>query len=196
MSAAIRFTSAEIPKRFQAARLSDFTDFFANNRDAEQIIDNFLHNSAYWTKRTIGDRDYWTDSHWRCLFINGPVGVGKSHLLAAIAAEYSKKAYVKYTTAYDMSQNIMNARNADKYKGCGLLIIDEMGRTFETKAEADRFFDLINARYNALSPVIFCANLTKEKLRAAVGDGVADRMAENMSTITMVGHSRRIKDKG
>jgi len=180
-----------VPRRFIEARLSDFEDYFQDNSEAKAIIEDFIHNEGYWKSTEINGQTYWSDNFWRVLFLGGNVGTGKSHLLCAIAAEYSRRSYVKYTTAYAMSQDIMQARNSDAYKGCGLLIVDEIGRGFETESEKKRFFDLVDYRYANLSPIIFCGNVKKEDLREIVGEAVADRMGENMSFITLTGKSRR-----
>lgn len=186
-----KLLNAKIPPRFQGASLKDFAELFRREPETKSIIHEFLWGEGIWTSRTINGSEYWQDSKWRVLLIAGNVGIGKSHLACAMAGEYCKRGWPVYTTVYAMSQDIMASKSAKRYKGCGLLIIDEIGRGFDTTAEEKRFFDLINHRYEHMQPVILCGNIKPKELRAAVGEAIADRMAENLTVITMAGQSRR-----
>jgi len=184
----MRLKFADIPLRFKGAAIGDITDE-ANLK----VINDFLWNDEYWRRvdyRHNGNVG-WFDETWRCLVINGPVGTGKTHTACAIVNEYCTRANAIYTTAYAMSQRIIKDRDSEYFKGFSLLVIDELGRSFETKAEKDRFFDLINYRYENLKPVVFLGNFKLDQLKQALGEAVADRVGADMKFITLTGKSRR-----
>jgi DNA replication protein DnaC len=128
-----RLKYSNIPKRYLDARLSDFS--VEISKDIEKFI---------------------TCTGWASLLVLGPVGTGKTHLACAIAHEVAKTNTVLYTTLYGMSQKVMadmndyskkeqyKHRGAEIFQKVGILIIDEMGRSFATDAEKNRLFDIIN----------------------------------------------------
>lgn len=184
-----RLKFAGIPRRFADAQLSDFE---ADHPEIVKVVSEWLYDPAAWSCKELGEHGkLWRDQLWRCLVINGYVGTGKTRLACAIAAEYCKRLNAHYTTAYAMSRRIMADKNADFYNKNPLLLIDEINRTFDTKAEQDRFFDLINYRYENEMPVVFIGNFAKEDLRQSIGEAVADRIGENLTFVSFAGESRR-----
>ncbi|MCX2643592.1 ATP-binding protein, partial [Klebsiella pneumoniae] len=57
-----------------------------------------------------------------------------------------------------------------------LLIIDEVGIQFGSKAEEMIMFEIINTRYESLKPPILISNLPKDELTQLIGERVLDRM--------------------
>ncbi len=57
-----------------------------------------------------------------------------------------------------------------------LLIIDEVGIQFGSKAEEMIMFEIINTRYERLKPTILISNLPKDELTQFIGERVIDRM--------------------
>lgn len=167
MTQEARLKFAGIPKRFADADLADFPEH------AEQV------------------REWMDGDDWACLALVGPVGTGKTHLGCAIAKEYCKRRNAIYTTAYNMNQKIISDRNADGFNKYPLLIVDEITRSFETKSEAARMFDLINYRYENLLPMVILGNQSIDATLKALGQAIADRLKENLSVITLAGKSRR-----
>lgn len=166
----LRFVHANISKRFKNALLSDF-----NEQTAKEATD-FINSSG-----------------WRCLIVLGPTGTGKTHLSAAMAREFCKTANCYYTTAYGMSQQIIEDRNAKFFEKQSMLFIDEVNRGYETKAEKNRFFDLVNNYYNDEKPLVLLGNDNIEDTLNAVGAAVADRLKENLTALILTGKTRRAK---
>ncbi|MDA0713492.1 MAG: ATP-binding protein [bacterium] len=175
-----RLKYSNIPKRYLDARLSDFS--FEITKDIEKFI------------KCTG---------WASLLVLGSVGTGKTHLACAIAHEAARTRTILYTTLYGMSQKVMadmndyskkekyKHRGAEIFQKVGILIIDEMGRSFATDAEKNRLFDIINYRYENLLPTVVLANKGKDELFHSIGEGVADRLRENMKGLVLTGKSWR-----
>ena len=144
-----RFEYANISKRFLKADLEDF--------------DDKTHTTAI---------NFITDEGWRCMVVLGPIGTGKTHLAAAMAKKFCVLANCYYTTAYAMSQRIIKDMNADFFEKQSMLLIDEVSRGYETKAEQNRFFDLVNNYYNDEKPLIFFGNKNIDEVFEAVGPAV------------------------
>jgi hypothetical protein len=176
-----RVKFAGIPRRFEGASLVDFKD-----ADFHQTVSAWLFKPDYWSCTDMGMHGkHWTDQNWRCMVINGPVGVGKTHLACAMVAEYCKRRNAMYTTAYSMSRRIMADKGAEHFNKQSLLVIDEVNRTFDTKAERDRFFDLVNYRYENEMPMVLVGNIQTSELKELLGEAVADRIRENVTVNVM-----------
>ncbi len=163
-----RFDNADIPLRFKDSCFSQFNN--DEIKQATEFIDGY---------------------GWRVLVILGTLGTGKTHMGCAVIKEFCRQATATYTTAYAMSQRIIEDQNANHFNRYPLLVIDEIGRSFDTKAEKDRFFDLVNYRYENMMPVVIIGNKKLKQVIDIVGPAVSDRMRENASLLTMTGKSRR-----
>jgi len=157
----MRFSYADIAKRFRGSVLSDFDE-----------------------QTSVAAKEFIDGDGWRSL-------IRKTHLAAALAKEFSKNGNAIYTTAMSMSERVMEDRSAHFFNKHGLLIIDEITRTYETKAERNRFFDIINYRYENLMPVIIIGNTDLKGVIDSIGPALADRLKENISMITLTGKSKR-----
>jgi DNA replication protein DnaC len=182
---------AEIPRRFEKASLADFPNEHVSAADLD-LVNDWLFSDEHWTRSDLGSHGtLWTDNSWRVLVITGPVGTSKTHLACAIAREYCKRKNAIFTTAQKMSRRIIEDRNANHFNKNSLLVIDEVNRSYDTKAEADRFFDLANHRYEECLPMVIVGNVQKSDLKELVGVAVADRIREAATFLTLTGESRR-----
>lgn len=179
---------AGIPRRFKAARIKDLED----PKDRQGVMD-WIYADGAWSSSVfpVDGRTYWKDSRWRCLVVNGNVGTGKTHLACGIVNEYCKRLPGLYTRAIDMSEAIMRERSSEFYKSRGLLVIDEINRTFDTAAEQQRIFDVLDYRYNAHVPTVLVGNFKGGDLRQRLGEALADRLMENLAVLTIKGKSHR-----
>jgi len=168
-----RISSAHIPVRFKEANLLDF------DRAEQKIVREFINATG-----------------WRCLVVLGVVGVGKTHIACAIAKEFCANYNVLFTSAYTMSEQIMLDRSARAFKNTGVLVIDEISRTFSTKAEGDRVFDVVNHYYENLKPLVLVGNTTEAGVKNIIGPAATDRLRHGLTILTMTGKSRRVTGQG
>ena len=117
------------------------------------------------------------------LFIYGPPGVGKTHLLQSIAnylVVYEPGSRVRYTTAERFTNDFLAAiqsRNVEDFKGRwrnnDVLLIDDV-QFLERKAKTEEeFFHTFNALYDAGAQVVLTSDSPPRDLQA-----LEDRLRE------------------
>ncbi len=110
------------------------------------------------------------------LFICGPPGLGKTHLLHSIAhyvTEYGVRTTVRYTTAEDFTNHFLGAlhggdveRFKAAYRGVDVLLVDDV-QFLQAKARTEQeFFHTFNALHQAGAQIV----LTSDRLPRDLGD--------------------------
>lgn len=153
------------------------------------------------------------------LFITGPKGTGKTHLVAAIANKLmNQRIAVICMTMIDLLERIKstytNARQRfgggydaadilDAYTYVPLLIIDDLGKEQATEWSISKIYAIINARYEAFMPTIITTNYSeaellrrltpKETNDETTADATIDRLREMCAAIVTTGASWRSK---
>ncbi|MDP3729808.1 MAG: chromosomal replication initiator protein DnaA [bacterium] len=103
------------------------------------------------------------------LFIYGPTGLGKTHLMQAIGNEiknkYEGKVRVKYVTSEKFTNDVVyglrNKRMEDmkeKYRGVDVLIIDDIQFIGGKQATEEEFFHTFNALYQNNKQIILSSD--------------------------------------
>lgn len=143
------------------------------------------------------------------LFIAGPCGVGKSHLVYAIANSLIEQG--KSVICMTMIDLLMKIRNSfkteaqaeeqiiDLYKNCSLLIIDDLGKEKPTEWTLQMIYSIIDGRYTNMMPIIVTTNYTAGELvqKFKIGDdkatatAIVDRLLEMCQFIPLEGDSQR-----
>jgi chromosomal replication initiator protein len=117
------------------------------------------------------------------LFIYGPPGVGKTHLLQSIAnylQTYSPQLRVRYTTAERFTNEFLAAlhtRDTERFKGTwranDVLLIDDVQFLASKAKTEEEFFHTFNALYDAGAQLV----LTSDRLPRDL-DALEDRLRE------------------
>lgn len=135
------------------------------------------------------------------LFLGNP-GTGKNHLAAAICNAVMEKEYSTiHTTVLKMMRQVKStwAKNSEQseaeaissFRKPDLLVIDEVGVQFDSKAEQLILTEIINDRYEWMLPTILISNLSVGELANVVGERVIDRFRENSKVLVFNWESYR-----
>ena len=120
---------------------------------------------------------------WLC----GNKGIGKSHLLGAIANELKKKnaevVFISASTLINEIQNIVRSdsnkfkKRMDYYKNAEILILDDMGTELLTQWTTQSvLYEILNVRMNNNSKTWFSSNLTQKEYEMHVTRTINDKM--------------------
>lgn len=130
-------------------------------------------------------------SGWRSLTLYGSPGTGKTHLACSIMlAMMGSGASARYIPFHSLVDRFSKTRSFsaeisrdDLLKEIlvpDLLVIDEVGVCGLPEDQMlATSYDVINARYNAMKPVVICSNGSISDMRVLLGDRVIERLREN-----------------
>lgn len=118
--------------------------------------------------------------------IVGTNGFGKTNLLYALAKEWvAKGETVEIISAQELLYNIKKQDNGlydyikSKYKtAVNHLMIDEIDKIFESKADHIYLNYLVNMRYEWLLQTVFIGNGSLQELRSGLGNSIIDRLTK------------------
>lgn len=141
------------------------------------------------------------------VFIGG-VGIGKTHLAAALAREAClKNQPVLFTHAVHIINDLADAqrqgmlkRAMKKYVKPALLVIDELGYLPVDRVGAELIFQVLGERYETASTVITTNRAYKHWAKtfaddATLASAALDRILHHSETIIIKGKSYRQKDR-
>ena len=125
------------------------------------------------------------------LFIYGPPGVGKTHLIQAVAHELVKKnkdIKTKYISAERFMNEILMALSEDRvldirrqYSTLDLLIIDDVQYMTESKISQEELFHIFNNLHQANGQVILAADRPPNQL-TTLNKNIRSRLEWGLST--------------
>lgn len=110
------------------------------------------------------------------IILRGGYGVGKTHLVSAIAHELMKQGYqpvfgtlinllgrVRSTYSTNISKET-EEEVINSYMKCSLLIIDDLGKEKSSEWTLEKFYQVLNARYEDNKPIAITTNYSMDKL--------------------------------
>ena len=139
------------------------------------------------------------------IYISGPTGVGKTHLVKCMAKELIERGkFVKIVTAFAMNQDFKEfSRKHDdellnKYLECEILFIDDLGtEPLYKNVTVEYLYLIINERKMKKLPTIITSNLDLSDLMDRYDERISSRIIDRQTSITiyMDGQDRRLKNK-
>lgn len=124
------------------------------------------------------------------LILIGGVGVGKTHIACAAAAQSAMQsgripAYTTVAEACEVANSYHAWREWRALKMAPLLVLDEVPAMTDQKGAA-AIFDLLDARYRGRRCNIICANLSLAELTRVLGVRVIDRLRDDGARVVVM----------
>jgi DNA replication protein DnaC len=141
------------------------------------------------------------------IFLLGPSGVGKTHLLLGLGSKACRNGFsAYYMTCHNLVEELVRAKEQNRlkrklawFRKPNVLLIDEVGYEPLTPEQAHVFFQLINVRYEWGS-IIMTSNKSFSKWAElmsdeAVATAMLDRLLHHSHTLSLQADSYRMKER-
>lgn len=139
--------------------------------DPMMTFSNFIYDEK--TKLTSKFLQNLTSDTFNPIFLWGDLGVGKTHLLHAVANQLSSQNLsVFYIHCETFTQHVVEAIRTSQmqafrniYRSLDVLIIDDIHLFARRSATQEEFFHTFNALHTAGKQVIFCSHLLPSQMK-------------------------------
>jgi DNA replication protein DnaC len=180
-----RLERARIPPRFMHKTLETF-----KARRGDKIRGELLRSAERYVMgfnlRARGECD-------KGLLMIGSVGCGKTHLAVAVLQQIIDKGYsgLYYNSpqllrdiraTFDEGSLVTEDDLLEEVTSTDLLVFDDVGAENSTQFVLDRFYLVINERYEAGKPILVTTNLDMEALENRLGERIVSRLNEMCAT--------------
>ena len=168
-----KLRASGVPERYLDASINNFkAETPEQNKVYEKIMDYFEEIEEGSSASMIIFGAVGTGKTWiGCMLVSARLGDWTTAKIIT-AKKYSGKIRESYREGSPKSESEI----MEEFGNADLLVMDEVGRQFDTEAEKLYLFDLIDERYRNKKPTVFLSNLDKEALENFVGPAVFDRM--------------------
>lgn len=140
------------------------------------------------------------------LLFNGGTGLGKTFLSACIARAVADRGYsVVYESAAHLfskleqakfSPNEERLRDAEAFRACDLLILDDLGTEMPSQFVTASLYSLLNDRLLENKPMVVSTNLNLDEMSHRYTPQIASRL-RSFQQLTFVGEDIRVlKNRG
>jgi DNA replication protein len=153
------------------------------------------------------------------IVLSGPVGCGKTMLVAAMANEIINRAYiddydaefagkgalpssertpVRMASTVDLMARIKSGYDTsgaqetiERYQIARLAILDDVGAEKMTDWSIERLYEIIDYRYCEGLPIVITTNQTPDEMEQRLGSRITDRLYEVCSQVAIKAGSQR-----
>ncbi|MCA9858453.1 MAG: ATP-binding protein [Thermomicrobiales bacterium] len=121
------------------------------------------------------------------LVLHGAVGVGKTHLAAAVANAYAARnaqaaVYFRVVpdlldqlrATFDPENGVAYDERFQQIRNANLLVLDDLGTEHTTAWASEKLFQIINHRYNEQLPTVITSNARLDRIE----DRIVSRMLD------------------
>jgi DNA replication protein DnaC len=172
-----RMAAAAVPPLYVAAELDDFE------------VSTALEHA-----RAVAGRD--EDG----LCATGPVGVGKTHLAAAVCGDLlMRREAIRWVSVPELFAQLRTSFGDDAHKaasevviGRGGIVLDDLDRGSASDFGCEVLYTVINGRIEAGAPLIVTTNMLPEQLAERLGDAIVSRLVGYCRVVEMAGVDRRL----
>lgn len=143
----------------------------------------------------------------RGIYIHGGVGSGKTHIAYAVARKWNEVTgrAPHFWNTTELMQEIKDDFDRDAYSKKhtlenlmtteSLIVLDDIGVEKVSDWVLERFYLLVNRRYNEMRPIIFTSNYTPADLADKIGERTVSRIVELCEVVKVDGIDRRLQRK-
>lgn len=138
------------------------------------------------------------DTERNSLMIIGEYGTGKTHLAAAISNKLIDEGIPVLFDTFTDHLNKLKAEfdsGSRKYlqqmKEIPMLVLDDVGKEKQTDWTRSVMFDVINYRYEHMTPIVITSNLSTKQLEEYLGGACYSRMCEMCKGVKTTGGDYR-----
>lgn len=163
-------------------------------------FDASADQKAYDECLAYAERDNFETSR-NSLLILGGYGTGKTHLAAAIANRLIDNGIPVLFDTYVGHLNKLKAEmssseskgHLERMKKVPMLILDDVGKEKQTEWTRSITFDVVNYRYEHMTPMVITSNLLLKDLEEYLGGACYSRLCEICSGVVTSGKDYRRK---
>lgn len=172
-------------------------EFVCKEEEGEKSKKNIRHNNRREKKLSIINKNYTFDNFvigncnrlahaaamsiiespgyvYNPLFIYGPTGTGKTHLLQSIYIKLSSNnldSSILYLTCEDLINNFVSTIEdrspeefREKIRRCDILLIDDIHLLATSEAAKEEFFHTFNALYNSQRQIVLSSSCSPDEM--------------------------------